>query len=437
MSEHLRPERILLVGSGGREDALAHAMSKSAQCERLYCAPGNVGIARWAEIVALDVQNHASVVQWCLDNAITLVVIGPDGIIADGLADPLRAAGIAVFAPSKEASQIESSKSFAKAAMHRFGIPTAAYKVFTSEHVAEAEQFIRELGAPVVVKADGLAAGKGVVVAQSVDEGISAVHAIFNGAFGSAGSSILIEEFLRGEEASVFAITDGTSFLTLAPAQDHKRIGEGDTGKNTGGMGAYAPAPIVTPHIMQFVEDSIIRPLIDGMRSEGNPFVGVLFVGLMIDESAKAPAVVVEFNARFGDPETQVVLPVLDADVVELFASAARGALDTSSVRNVVRAHACTVVLASQGYPDAFEKGHAITGIDDALVDARITVYHAGVATKDGLLVTNGGRVLAVTAVDTSLAGARMAAYEACDHIHFDGKTLRRDIAARAFRATA
>lgn len=435
-------ERILLVGSGGREDALAHAMSKSDLCSQLFCAPGNVGISRWAEIVALDVNNHTSVVEWCLDHAITLVVIGPDGIIADGLADPLRAAGIAVFAPSKEASQIESSKSYAKAAMQRFGIPTAAYKVFTSDQVTEAEQFVKELGAPLVVKADGLAAGKGVVVAQTVDEALAAVHSIFDGEFGTAGSSIVIEEFLHGAEASVFAITDGTNILTLAPAQDHKRIGEGDTGKNTGGMGAYAPAPIVTPHIMRFVEDHIIRPLIDGMRSEGNPFVGVLFVGLMIDDvttaatSASAPAMVVEFNARFGDPETQVILPILDGDVVALFASAARGHLDTSSVRSVASAHACTVVLASLGYPEVFERGFAITGVEAALEDKRIAVYHAGVATKDGVLVTNGGRVVAVTAVDDTLADACDAAYAACGKIHFEGKTLRRDIAARALRTT-
>lgn len=445
-------ERILLIGSGGREDALAHAMSKSGLCDHLFAAPGNPGIERWADVVALDVYDHAAVVEWCRANSITLVVIGPDQFLADGLADPLRAAGIDVFGPSKSAAQIEWSKSYAKSAMQRFGIPTAAYRVFDSSEVSDAEAYIHALGAPVVVKADGLAAGKGVVVAQSITEATEAVHMMFEGAHGSAGSSIVIEEFLTGEEASVFAICDGTNFITLAPAQDHKRIGEGDTGKNTGGMGAYAPAPIVTPDVMQFVEDSIIRPLIDGMRADGNQFVGCLFVGLMIDDSK---ASVVEFNARFGDPETQVILPILDGDLVELFASAARGQLNTSSVQAVASAHACTVVLASQGYPDGFKKGYAITGIGDAEQDKRIRVYLAGVArsgvesesaggtaegtaggTDESGLITSGGRVVSVTAVDSSLMAACEAAYKACDKIHFQGKTFRRDIAARSFRAT-
>jgi len=429
-------------------------MSKSDRCERLYCAPGNAGIARWATIVELDVNNHVAVVLWCRDNAITLVVIGPDQFLADGLADPLRAAGIDVFGPSQYAAQLESSKSFAKAAMQRFGIPTASYQTFTSAQRADAEDYVRSLGAPLVVKADGLAAGKGVVVAETVEEGIEAVRLILDGAFGSAGASIVVEQFMHGEEASVFAISDGTTFITLAPAQDHKRIGDGDTGKNTGGMGAYAPAPIVTPEVLGFVEDSIIRPLIDGMRAEGHPFVGCLFIGLMIQEPNKVRQIqelqhynsginpiplanVVEFNARFGDPETQVVLPIIDGDVLALLASAARGSLDTSVISSVAAQHACTVILASSGYPDAFEKGIEITGIAEAETDESITVYYAGVAKREGSLVTNGGRVVAVTAVDTSLSGARARAYEACNHIHFEGKTYRRDIAARAFKVTA
>lgn len=421
-------ERILLIGSGGREHALAKAIAASNSCEKLWVAPGNPGIAREAECVPLNVHDQTGIARWCRTQGVTLVVIGPEQPLAEGLSDELREEGIDVFGPSQAAAQIEASKGFSKDLMQRHGVPTAPYRRFDASQHTEALSYATEHATPVVVKYDGLAAGKGVVVAMTTEEAVQAVEEMYDGVFGDDG--IVIEGFLSGQEASVFAVCDGTNYVTLAPAQDHKRVGDGDTGKNTGGMGAYAPAPIVTDAVLQKVRTQIIEPILAGMQAEGYPFVGCLFCGLMIDEDGEPS--VVEFNARFGDPETQCVMSVLNADVAALFASAARGALDASTIRNIASGFSCNVVLASKGYPDHYEKGVPITGIEEAEADPHVTVYHAGTAMKDENLVTNGGRVLGVTAIDDTLAGAVQRAYAACAKINFDTKMYRTDIAKKA-----
>ena len=420
-------ERILLIGSGGREHALAKALAASESCEKLWVAPGNPGIAREAECVMLNVADHVAVEKFCMRHDVTLVVIGPEQPLADGLADSLRAENIDVFGPSQAAAQLETSKGFSKDFMTRHHVPTAPYRRFEAGQHAQARAYVEAHHVPVVIKYDGLAAGKGVVVATSRDQALEAVDMMYKGAFGNDG--VVVEGFLKGEEASVFAVCDGRDFVVLAPAQDHKRIGDGDTGKNTGGMGAYAPAPIVTPSVMETVCEKIIRRVIDGMAAEGTPFIGCLFCGLMIDGE---DVNVVEFNVRFGDPETQAVMSVLDADVAALFASAARGSIDAASIRSTHVGHACNVVLASRGYPDAFEKGLPISGIDDAESDPYVTVYHAGTRMNDDTLVTNGGRVLGVTAIGETLAQAVARSYTACERINYDTKVHRTDIAKRA-----
>lgn len=421
-------ERILLIGSGGREHALARALRGSASCADLWCAPGNPGIAREATLLSLDVSDHDAVIRWCDDNAVTLVVVGPEVPLRAGLADDLRRAAIDVFGPSKAAAQIETSKGFAKDLMARHGIPTAPYKRFTADECDLALAYVRQHDLPVVIKYDGLAAGKGVVVAMTHDEALTAVTDMYDGAFGTDG--VVVEGFLDGQEASLFAVCDGSAYTILASAQDHKRVGDGDTGKNTGGMGAYAPAPLVTSEVLQWADEHIIRPTVTALAQEDMPFIGCLYAGLMVH--ADGTSSVVEFNCRFGDPETQAVMAVLDADVARLFASAARGRLDNNAVNAAATCHAVNVVLASAGYPDAFVKGVPIHGIDLAEHDHRVTVFHAGTGlAPDGQLVTAGGRVLGVTATGATLDEARRAAYEACDKIDYSTKYMRSDIAAK------
>jgi phosphoribosylamine--glycine ligase len=418
---------ILLIGSGGREHALAYKLSESPSV-RLFAAPGNPGIAQHAQLVALDVDNHADVVAWCANHAIELVVIGPEAPLAAGLADDLRAAHVPVFGPSKAAAQLESSKGFAKEFMRRHGIPTAQFLRFSASQLEQAREYVRFQTLPIVIKADGLAAGKGVVIAETREQALSAVEEMLGGKFGAASAAIVIEQFLRGEEASVFAISDGERFLTLAPAQDHKRIGEGDTGENTGGMGAYCPAPVVTDAVLHTTREHIIEPTLRGMKQEGMPFVGCLYVGLMI---VQGEPFVVEFNARFGDPETQVLMSVLDADLPDLLLSAAVGALRPEAVRSVCNGAACCVVLAAEGYPGVYRKGDLITGVEQQYEHVR--VFHAGTTLRaDNRLATNGGRVLGVTGCGESLEAAIAASYKAAEAIHFDGKTYRRDIGAKA-----
>ncbi|MBI2794079.1 MAG: phosphoribosylamine--glycine ligase [Ignavibacteria bacterium] len=437
------PERILLIGSGGREHALAHSLRNSASCDWLWCAPGNPGIARVAEIVDVDVNDSDAVALWCKSHDVSFVVIGPEQPLALGVADSLRSKGIDVFGPSKRAAALETSKGFAKDFMLRHNIPTAPFKKFAITGIgslhgnlsseewlndvsSEALNYLENHDLPVVIKYDGLAAGKGVVVAETHDDAKRALKDMARGTFGDAG--IVIESFLRGREASVFAVCDGADYVVLAPSQDHKRIGEGNTGKNTGGMGAYAPVGWFDDSMLRKVINNVIEPTVAGMASEGNPFVGCLYCGLMIDDSGNP--FVVEYNARFGDPETQAVLAVLDADFAALLASAARGAVDTSAVKSTARGVAVNVVLASAGYPDAYEKGHVITGIEEAEQDPCIRVFQAGTKRRGGETVTDGGRVLGVTAVADTLDEARRNAYSACKIIDFKGKYYRSDIGA-------
>lgn len=417
---------ILLIGSGGREHALAWAMrTKSSFMRGLYAAPGNPGIFEVARHADIDINDHDQIIHFCQRLLIDLVVVGPEQPLALGLADNLRSAGIFTFGPSRAAARIESSKAFAKDLMRRYSIPTAEYRHFNGTQLTEALAYIDTFTRPPVVKADGLAAGKGVIVPTSHQEAKNAVREMFGGAFGKAGAEVVIEEFMEGEEASVFAICDGTNFVTLAPAQDHKRIWDGDTGKNTGGMGAYAPAPIVTEDVMNKVKTRIIKPLLDGMRAEKIPFIGCLFSGLMIH---KGEPKVVEFNARFGDPETQAVLSIYQGDLVRLLSSAARGEIDKSAIRTSTNGFACNVVLAAQGYPDEYKKGMEISGIEEARAMGA-KVFHAGTALDENQnLIANGGRVLGVCGTGETLREAINVAYGAIPYIHYNGKVYRSDI---------
>ncbi|GAB1429871.1 phosphoribosylamine--glycine ligase [Ignavibacteria bacterium] len=425
---------ILLIGSGGREHAIAWKLRNSPSCKRLFAVPGNPGVftvAEPANISTGDANNVDIIAGFCQENKIELTVIGPEQPLADGLADDLRERGFAVFGPSRAAAQIEWSKGFAKEFMQQWNIPTADFSRFTSYEedaaVGYAEQLVRKSG-KAVIKADGLAAGKGVIIAELPKEAADTVRDILGGMFGKAGASVVIEEFLQGEEASIFAVSDGVRYVTLAPAQDHKRIGEGDTGKNTGGMGAYCPAPIVTHDVLRRVCTEIIEPTLAGMSEQGTPFIGCLFIGLMICDGAPK---VVEFNSRFGDPETQAVLTVFEGDFARLLYSAAIGNLDFETASNTQNGYACNVVLASKGYPDAYGKGSVVTGIERAEALGAY-VFQAGTAEQNGEIVSAGGRVVGVCAHGTTLRDAVNLAYRAVDEIKFDGKTYRRDIAARA-----
>lgn len=419
---------VLVVGSGGREHALVRSLVHSTSNPAVWCAPGNPGIAELASVVSLPVADHAAVASWCLNTGIDLVVVGPEAPLAEGLADDLRAAGIVVFGPSKAAARLESSKEFAKEFMERHSVPTAAYRSFGANREEDAIEWILSRPTPVVVKADGLAAGKGVTVAATHQEAVAAVKDAFSGAFGSAGARVVIEDFLHGEEASLFVVCDGAHYLTLVPAQDHKRAYDGDQGPNTGGMGAYAPAPVVTDEVLRRVAARIVEPTLAGMAAEGAPFTGCLFIGLMINSHGDPS--VVEFNCRFGDPETEVVLPLIDGDVARLFYSAAVGHLEPQTVKINAHLSAATVVLASEGYPGTVAKGRLISGIEQA-EEAGGIVFHAGTTATDDGLLTAGGRVLAVTALASTLAEAVEKAYVAVGKIHFDGMMKRSDIGAK------
>ena len=416
--------KVLLIGSGGREHALAWKLAASPLLTKLYAAPGNPGIAQEAELVALDAGDHAAVLAFCQEAGIDLVVVGPEAPLVAGLADDLRAGGIRVFGPSKAAAQLEGSKGFTKELCARFGIPTAAFGRFSDAPAAIA--YIREQGAPIVVKADGLAAGKGVTVAATVEEAIAAVDACFDGAFGEAGAEVVVEEFLEGEEASFFCLCDGTTALPFGTAQDHKRVGDGDTGPNTGGMGAYSPAPVMTPDMVERTMREIVEPTMRGMAELGAPFAGVLFAGLMI--TADGPKLI-EYNTRFGDPECQVLMMRLKDDLAVLLSAAADGQLAHMSVRWRDDA-ALSVVLAAKGYPGTPERGSVIAGLD-AVPDG-VQVFHAGTALREGRLVANGGRVLNVTATGRTVTQAQALAYEAVDRIDWPEGFCRRDIGARA-----
>jgi phosphoribosylamine--glycine ligase len=416
---------VLLIGSGGREHALAWKIAASPLLTRLYAAPGNPGIAQEAECADLDVVDHATIVAFARDKAIDLVVVGPEAPLVAGLADALTAAGIRVFGPSAKAAQLEGSKGFTKDLCARFGIPTAAYGRFNN--APKAKTYARSVGAPIVVKADGLAAGKGVTVAMTLDEALDAIDACFEGAFGDAGAEVVVEEFLEGEEASFFCLCDGATALPFGSAQDHKRVGEGDTGPNTGGMGAYSPAPVMTAEMEARVMREIVEPTMRGMAELGAPFSGVLFAGLMM--TADGPKLI-EYNTRFGDPECQVLMMRLKDDLLVLMNAAVDGQLGHMSVRWRDEA-ALAVVMAARGYPGTPERGTPIAGLD-AAADEAVEIFHAGTRRNGNRLVASGGRVLNVTARGATVSQAAERAYAAVDRIDWPQGFCRRDIGWRA-----
>jgi phosphoribosylamine--glycine ligase len=410
---------ILLLGSGGREDALAWRLRQSPSCDKLVAAPGNPGIARWADCVAIDPCDPAAVVDFARRNAIDLVVVGPEAPLVAGVADALREAGIAVFGPSAAAAQLEGSKGFTKDLCRANGIPTADY--VRAETVIEARAALDRFAIPVVIKADGLAAGKGVIVAMTRAEAEAAIEAAGDG-------PLVIEEFLEGEEASLFALVDGETAVPLASAQDHKRVGEGDTGPNTGGMGAYAPAPVLTAELQDRAMDEIVRPTARALADAGTPFSGVLYAGLML--TAQGPKLI-EYNVRFGDPECEAIMPLIEGDFAELLNAVATGRLADADQPELAPKHAMTVIVAARGYPGTPASGGAIRAIDAAEQVEGVTVFHAGTSFGADGLVAKGGRVLAVTAVADTFANARARAYRAVDQIDFADGFHRRDIGWR------
>ena len=419
---------ILLIGSGGREHALAWAISASPLLSKLYCAPGNAGIARVAECVGLDTADHAAVVRFCRESDIGFVVIGPEVPLVAGLADDLAAAGIKAFGPSKAAAQLEGSKGFTKDLCTEFGIPTAAYGRFKDRAAALA--YLATQPVPIVIKADGLAAGKGVTVAETREAAAAAIEDCFSGAFGAAGAEVVIEECLVGEEASFFALVDGAHALPLAAAQDHKRVHDGEKGPNTGGMGAYSPAPVMTPEMTRRTMDEIIWPTVKGMAARGTPFKGVLFAGLMI--TASGPKLI-EYNVRFGDPETQVLMLRLKSDLLPALIATTEGVLKTFDLRWHDDA-ALTVVMAAKGYPGEYAKGSHINGLDAADGVEGVEVFHAGTALEGDQLVSAGGRVLNVTARGATVKEAQQRAYRAVAKIDWPGGFHRTDIGWRALQ---
>ena len=417
---------VLLIGSGGREHALAYKISSSPLLGKLFCAPGNPGTLTLGDNIELDVKNHKAVVEFCKENTVELVVIGPEAPLVDGLADSLRDNGLLVVGPSKLAARLEGSKGFTKDLCAKYNIPTGAYQRFKNAN--EAKDYIRKKGAPIVIKADGLAAGKGVTVALTIGEALDAVDACFDGAFGKAGIEIVVEEFLEGEEASFFCLCDGKTAIPFGSAQDHKRVGDGDKGANTGGMGAYSPAPVMTEDMTKRVMNEIVEPTIRGMADLGCPFSGVLFVGLMITK--KGPELI-EFNVRFGDPECQVLMMRLKSDLLPVLSSVAKGHLEDVEL-NWTTDKALTVVMAAKGYPEAPQRGSIISGIEKADKLPDVKVFHAGTALKDGKVIANGGRVLNVTATGKTVKEAQQKAYQAIKLIDWPEGFYRHDIGWRA-----
>ncbi|MBX9842235.1 MAG: phosphoribosylamine--glycine ligase [Xanthobacteraceae bacterium] len=419
---------ILLLGSGGREHALAWKMAASPLTDRLYCAPGNAGIAREAECVALDLTDHAAVVAFCKANQVDFVVVGPEAPLVAGVADDLEAAGFKTFGPSRLAARLEGSKGFTKDLCRANNIPTAAYERFTAP--APAKEYLRKTGAPIVVKADGLAAGKGVVVAQTLAEAEAAIDMMFDGGLGAAGAEVVIEEFLAGEEASFFALCDGENAVPLASAQDHKRVGDGDTGPNTGGMGAYSPAPVMTPELTARTMDEIVRPTLKAMKALGSPYKGVLFAGLMITKDGPK---LIEYNCRFGDPETQVLMLRMMSDLVPALIASRDGQLKNFDLRWYPDA-ALTVVMAAKGYPGDYKRGSVIEGLDAAGEIEGVEIFHAGTKSDGGKILANGGRVLNVTAMAATVSKAQALAYQAIDRIRWPEGFCRRDIGWQAVK---
>lgn len=422
---------VLVLGSGGREHALCYGIAKSKQLAKLYVAPGNGGTDDVAQSVILDVKDHTEIVEFCFENDIDFVVIGPEDPLVDGLADSLRAADILCFGPSQEAAQIEGSKGFMKDLCREFNIPTAAYERFSE--ATPAKHFASEMTAPIVVKADGLSAGKGVIIAQDMDEAHAAIDDIFGGKFGAAGAEVVIEEFMVGEEASFFALVNGTSIAAMIGAQDHKAVGEGDVGLNTGGMGAYTPAPVLDEAMTQRVMDEIITPTANAMVTRGTPFEGVLFAGLMITNEGPK---LIEYNARFGDPEIQAIAIKLQSDMLELLLATAEDRLEDLNIEwsdeTVIN-----VVMATQGYPSAYEKGSVIANLENAAADDNVYIFHAGTKADGDNILANGGRVLNIVASANSVTEAAKAAYAAIDNVNWPEGFYRRDIGHRAIAREA
>lgn len=421
--------QVLVIGGGGREHTLVWKLTQSKSVTKIYAAPGNPGMKGLAECVDLDIADLDGLADWAEKHAIDLTVVGPEAPLVAGIVDVFKARGLTIFGPSAKAAEIEGSKIFSKELMEKYGVPTAFFKV--CDNLADARAFVEEKGAPIVIKADGLAAGKGVVVAMTKDEALDALDDMMgHHKFGSAGNRVVIEEFMEGEEASLLAFTDGKTIVPMLAAQDHKRVNDGDQGPNTGGMGAYCPAPVMTAALKEKTVKEVLRPIVDALAKEGRPYSGCLYAGLMIKgDSVK----VVEFNARFGDPETQVVLPLLQSDLAEIMVACAKGTLQPEMVEWSDKAAVC-VVMASGGYPGSYKKGLPITGLKAAGAMEDVVVFHAGTREEDGKILTNGGRVLGVTAVADDIPSAQQKAYDAVDKIHFEGAHFRQDIAWRALR---
>lgn len=421
--------KVLVIGSGGREHALVWKISQSPMVDKIYCAPGNAGIGQMAECVAIKAEDLDGLLDFALQNEIGLTVVGPEVPLTMGIVDKFQEKGLKIFGPSGRAAEIEGSKTFAKDLMAKYGIPTAKYGAFTD--AAEAKAFLAEVGLPCVVKADGLAAGKGVLICETKEEAETAVDDILvDNKFGNAGSRVVVEEFLTGQEVSMLAFSDGKTIVPMVSSQDHKRIWDGDKGLNTGGMGAYSPAPIYTPDVHEIVVPQVLEATIKAMEQEGRPFAGILYAGLML--TADGPKVL-EFNARFGDPETQAVLPRLKSDLVEIFLAIIDGRLSEMNIQWHEEAAVC-VVMASGGYPESSDKGRVITGLEDAAETGAI-VFHAGTKETDGNIVTNGGRVLGISALGKDIAEAIANAYRGVEKITFENMQYRTDIGKKAFLA--
>ena len=417
--------KVLVVGGGGREHALVWKLKQSPRVEEIYCAPGNAGIARDAFCVSISPEDIAALLAFARENTIDLTIVGPEAPLNAGIVDRFQEAGLRIFGPSRAAAEIEGSKVVAKDIMAKYGIPTAEYAVFTDH--GEACAYIRKIGAPCVVKADGLAAGKGVIVAEDEQTALDAVRSIMvDRVFGHAGVRLVVEECLVGEEVSILAFTDGVNVVPMISSQDHKRVFDNDRGPNTGGMGAYAPAPVYTPEVHRFTMEKILKPMIRALDSEGRTYRGVIYAGLMV--TGEGPKVL-EFNARFGDPEAQPVLMLLETDLVEIIEAILEGRLDSIDIKWKNLASIC-VVIASGGYPGSYEKGKVIHGLDS--VPEGVAVFHAGTAERDGEIITSGGRVLGVTAVGKDIPSAIKAAYSAAEKINFEGMHYRRDVGRRA-----
>ncbi|EAU50672.1 phosphoribosylamine--glycine ligase [Amylibacter sp.] len=417
---------ILILGSGGREHSLAWAVNQNPKCDILYCAPGNAGISKVAQCVDLNIENSSDVLKFCLDESIQFVIIGPEAPLAMGIADDLRANNILTFGPSASAAKLESSKAFTKGVCDSCNAPTAKYARFTE--LESAIEYVHEQGAPIVVKADGLAGGKGVIVAMTLDEAINGLKDIFSGAFGKAGAEVVIEEFMEGEEASFFILSDGKNILPIGTAQDHKRVFDGDTGPNTGGMGAYSPAPIMTKDVTSKAISQIIQPTIDEMAKRGIPYQGVLYAGFMIKDGEPK---LVEYNVRFGDPECQALMMRLGAQALDAMLACAKGELNNYKL-NWADDHALTIVYAAKGYPGTYEKGSNILGLDTISESTNIQVFHAGTKEEENNIIATGGRVLNITARGSSLKEAHRLAYETIEKIQWENGFYRNDIGWRA-----